>query len=279
MPRSHQFFRLPTATQHFLAGLLIAVAVFPAPVLARADPPKKAASPTFPDAVLLSGTLLSLQAGNFDGGGAYGAIRGFGDFGVGTTEHLGGEVVGFDGAFFCINADGAVTKLRDTDRMPYFALKRFVPDQPKLTVRDENDAQVTRRLSEAFAPDDVYAVKITGTFARISLRCVREQKPPYSTLDDALKDKPGLFEKTQIRGTIVGFRTPRYLGVLQAPEFHFHFIAADRSIGGHALAFTIADAVVESDRAEGIIVLTPKRPAKSGSNLSEFLDAKQTLPK
>src|SRR5215211_6932627 len=43
-----------------------------------------------------------------------------------------------------------------------------------------------------------------------------------------------------LAGSLVGFRFPRYAQGLNAAGYHFHFITADRSAGGHVLEFRLA---------------------------------------
>jgi acetolactate decarboxylase len=40
-----------------------------------------------------------------------------------------------------------------------------------------------------------------------------------------------------IRGTLVGFRCPAYVGGVNVPGYHLHFITEDKMSGGHVLGF------------------------------------------
>jgi acetolactate decarboxylase len=53
---------------------------------------------------------------------------------------------------------------------------------------------------------------------------------------DALANQPE-FELRNVRGTLVGFRCPAYIGGVNVPGYHLHFITEDRMAGGHVLGF------------------------------------------
>ena len=60
------------------------------------------------------------------------------------------------------------------------------------------------------------------------------QRKPYPPLVEAVKHQP-TFEFHDVRGSLVGFRFPDYIGGLNVSGYHFHFITEDRSAGGHLL--------------------------------------------
>ena len=55
------------------------------------------------------GTLDALIDGRFDGDTTIGELLAHGDLGLGTVQHLGGELVVLDGDAFVIDADGRAT--------------------------------------------------------------------------------------------------------------------------------------------------------------------------
>jgi acetolactate decarboxylase len=63
---------------------------------------------------------------------------------------------------------------------------------------------------------------------------VPRQHKPYPPLVEAVKYQP-TFEFHDVRGSLVGFRFPDYVGGLNVSGYHFHFITEDRSAGGHLL--------------------------------------------
>lgn len=62
-----------------------------------------------------------------------------------------------------------------------------------------------------------------------------KQKQPYSPLSNVVSQQQIVFELRNVRGTLVGFRMPRYLKSVNQAGYHFHFITSDRRAGGHLL--------------------------------------------
>ena len=83
-------------------------------------------------------------------------------------------------------------------------------------------------------PNVFVAVKIKGTFEYIKTRSVPAQKKPYPLLSEIIKIQP-IFERQQIKGTLVGFRTPSFSAGLNPVGYHLHFLSEDKSMGGHLL--------------------------------------------
>ena len=50
-------------------------------------------------------------------------------FGLGTFEHLDGEMVVLDGDIYQVRADGSVQRRRDNFRIPFAVVSRFQPDE------------------------------------------------------------------------------------------------------------------------------------------------------
>jgi acetolactate decarboxylase len=50
-----------------------------------------------------------------------------------------------------------------------------------------------------------------------------------------------------VRGTLIGFRSPAFVKGINVPGYHLHFLADDRSSGGHVLDFEMSKGVLEID--------------------------------
>jgi acetolactate decarboxylase len=75
---------------------------------------------------------------------------------------------------------------------------------------------------------------VDGRFEYVKTRSVPRQHKPYPPLVEVVKDQP-TFELHDVSGSLVGFRFPDYAQGLNVSGYHFHFITADRSAGGHVL--------------------------------------------
>jgi acetolactate decarboxylase len=78
------------------------------------------------------------------------------------------------------------------------------------------------------------AIRVDGSFEYVKTRSVPRQHKPYPPLVEVVKDQP-TFELHDVSGSMVGFRFPDYAQGLNVSDYHFHFITADRSAGGHVL--------------------------------------------
>src|ERR1700716_3234411 len=73
-------------------------------------------------------TISALLDGVYDGDATVADILRHGDFGLGTFNHLDGEMVILDGVCYRLRADGTATRAAGTDRTPFAAVTRFHTD-------------------------------------------------------------------------------------------------------------------------------------------------------
>jgi acetolactate decarboxylase len=73
---------------------------------------------------------------------------------------------------------------------------------------------------------------------------VQAQSKPYRDLVAIAKEQH-TWTHEDIEGTLVGIRSPGYIGAMNVSGYHWHFISADRQVGGHVLA-----AEVDRDRVD-----------------------------
>ena len=73
-------------------------------------------------------TIGALLDGVYDGDVTVAEILRHGDFGLGTFNHLDGEMVVLDGVCYRVRADGTATRADPTDRSPFAAVTRFHAD-------------------------------------------------------------------------------------------------------------------------------------------------------
>src|SRR5215510_6909625 len=73
-------------------------------------------------------TATALVEGIYQGAVRVGTLREHGDLGLGTLEHLYGEMVIVDGQFFQVRSDGSVRECGDDVLTPFAVITRFAPD-------------------------------------------------------------------------------------------------------------------------------------------------------
>ena len=185
-------------------------------------------------------TMNAILDGVYDGEVTYAELAEHGDFGLGTFNHLDGEMVAVDGSFFHLRADGGATPVDPRERTPFAAVTFFEADTAHRLDDPLGRAEVEAEV-ERLAPSGnlFYALRVDGSFARVVTRTVPMQTPPYRPLTEVTAEEP-ITTFTDVEGVLVGFRTPDYAQGIGIAGYHLHFITAARDGGGHVLDFALA---------------------------------------
>jgi acetolactate decarboxylase len=209
------------------------------------------------DVLFQCSTIDALFQGLYDGEVTFGELRSHGDFGLGTFHRLDGEMVGLEGRFFQVRADGSVHPVPDTAKTPFAAVTFFEPDLT-LPLRDGMSlAEVEEHLDACVPTKNIfYAVAIEGLFRYVKTRSVPAQTKPYPLLRDVAASQP-TFSLSDVRGTMVGFRCPSYVKGVNVPGYHFHFIDEGKSAGGHVLEIRTGEATARVDFTSGFALELP----------------------
>jgi acetolactate decarboxylase len=158
-----------------------------------------------------------------------------GDFGLGTLDHLDGELIVLDGRAYQVRGDGAVVEVGSDRSTPFAIVTPFEPDGGFPCPRVGNLSDLDARLDDALGrKDNFLAVRVDGRFAAITLRSVHRQEPPFRPLGDVVKGQ-SVWTHAEVSGTLVGVRSPTWVGGLNGPGYHWHFLSDDRTVGGHVL--------------------------------------------
>jgi len=197
-------------------------------------------------ALYIYSTIDALLSGAYDGELTVKQLVSKGDFGLGTYNRLDGEMLVLGGVPYHFTADGSVTVAKPDDKIPLAYVLPFKP-----TIRFVMEGKTTAMtLTNIEAAIDArlpnknlfYAVDVTGQFTGITTRAIAAQVRPYRPLAELVKTQV-LFPKASATGTMVGIRSPAFSKGVSVPGWHWHFISADRSYGGHVLAIGLVDAV------------------------------------
>ncbi len=180
-------------------------------------------------------TINALLDEIYDGNMTFGELSRHGDLGLGTFNNLDGEMIGMDGEFYQIKADGVAYPVNDSMKTPFAVVTFFESDETKELDNSVNYDQLKLLLNSMLPTENIfYAFKIEGTFEYIKARSVPGQKKPYSPLVEIVKNQP-IFEFHDVKGTLVGSWFPGYMKGINVPGYHFHFITEDKKAGGHLL--------------------------------------------
>ena len=213
------------------------------------------------DTLFQLSTINALMDGIYDGEMTYKEVKQKGDFGIGTFNALDGEMVAVNGGFYQITSDGAVHSVSPSMKTPFAAVTFFNADQTVSIAEPSSLDQLKSLIDPRLPTKNVfYAIKIEGLFSRIKLRSVPKQEKPYPPLADVIKTQP-TFEYQNIKGTIVGLYCPQYAEGINVPGYHFHFISADRTKGGHVLECETRNGTISIDDTTGLHVVLLKTDA------------------
>ena len=181
-------------------------------------------------------TIDSLLEGKYEGDVSFAELEGNGDFGLGTFDALDGEMICLDGTFYQVRADGRAYAVDGKARTPFAVVTLFEPDFSRRLSIQMGFEGLCDYVDGVIGGGAVCAaIRVDGSFEYVKkTRSVPRQRKPYPPLVEVVKDQP-TFELHDVSGSLVGFRFPDYAQGLNVSGYHFHFITADRSAGGHVL--------------------------------------------
>lgn len=196
--------------------------------------------------------LDSLSMGQYKGKTTYDALKNFGDFGLGTFNYIDGEMVGVDGQFYQVKADGRVSLVKKSLRTPFAVVTHFDKDlEFKIDQRMSLSNLLDFLSSKLKSPNGYYAIRVDGAFERVQTRSVHRQQKPFPPLSDVVAGQV-TFKLEEVQGTMVGYYLPEEVEGKNAKGYHFHFLTADREAGGHLLDGIIKKGVVSIDVSSGL---------------------------
>ncbi len=194
--------------------------------------------------------LQSLTQGYYDGIIKVSELREHGDIGIGTFEGVNGEMIVLDGTVYQALGDGSVQKADDNETVP-FSNVTFFDSDVKEEISDIKDINALKEaLDKTVAKNgkNMFCfVKLNGEFKKMNVRSELKQEKPYKSLDKALATDQREFNYDNIKGTVVALYCPDYMGGLNTPGWHFHFISDDKTKGGHILELAFDSAQAEYD--------------------------------
>lgn len=221
-------------------------------------------------ALYQTSTMSALLDGIYDGDVTIAELLDHGDFGLGTFNHLDGEMVINAGTCFHLFSNGEAQVARSDELTPFAAVTWFEPDFTidlhTAASRTELLAQVDERLS---SENLFHAIRVTGSFSTVSTRTAARQEAPYPPLTEAT-DSESLRTVAAVRGVVLGFRAPDYEQGVAVAGYHLHFLDDERTSGGHVLDFVLEQGLVEISTLSEIHLSLPT----SGPFLTADLQAK-----
>ena len=194
--------------------------------------------------------LQSLTQGYYDGIIKVSELKEHGDIGIGTFEGVNGEMLVLDGTVYQALGDGTVQEAADDETVPFSNVTFFESDVKEEIsgIKDINTLKdALTKTVENNGKNMFCFVKLSGKFKTMNVRSEIKQEKPYKTLDVALATDQREFNYENVKGTVVALYCPDYMGGLNTPGWHFHFISDDKTKGGHILELAFDSAEAEYD--------------------------------
>jgi acetolactate decarboxylase len=213
-------------------------------------------------------TMAALLDGIYDGEMTIAELLTHGDFGLGTFNHLDGEMVVLDGVCHHLRSDGSASVADPGDRTPFAAVTWFTPETTIPMPGPAGHDVVIAVIDEAIKTTNLMqAIRIDGTFSHVKTRTVAAQTPPYPPLTTATADEP-ISEFREAAGTLAGYRTPDYEQGISVAGYHLHFIDQARAHGGHALDFGLSHGQIAISTSSDLHLSLPRTDAFLKANMS-----------
>lgn len=182
------------------------------------------------NAVYLSAPVDALMKGCYQENTTIGELKRHGNFGLGTFNDLDGEMMMLDGTVYQLKEDGFAHEVSDSAETPFSCVTFFSPTTVEAIEQDLDYVGFKNLLERLMPSQNMFsAVRIEGEFSAVRVWTVPKQEAwrPISEV------KPKVFEYQDVRGTLAGFFTPRFIKSLLHPGYHLHFLTEDRLHGGH----------------------------------------------
>lgn len=236
-----------------------AAAILALASLVRCSPP--VALPERGGAAIVQTSIINaLMLGRYDGVTPVADLLGSGDFGLGTVDRLDGELIILDGRAYQARGDGSVVDASGTTT-PFAVVTPFeedgsLPCPPSRRLADlEAALDATLPWKNSFV-----AIRIEADLEAITIRSVPRQEPPYRPLEEVSRGQ-SVWAREEVKGTLLGIRSPAWVGGLSVPGHHWHFLSAGRDLGGHVLDVRVrAGTVRYAVRREWRILLPDDSP-------------------
>lgn len=194
-----------------------------------------------------AGFAAGFIGGLYDSFYPYKQLLKHGDFGIGAPGKLDGELLLLNGKIYQTQSTGKTTQIADTGKTPYAVVCFFKPSKVYKKTGSLNKAALFSYLDSLLTNvNGIYAIHIKGKFGLVKTRAFPPVDKPYLPLA-AMLDRQHFFTHTAIDGDLVGYRIPALMEGAHISGYHFHFLSADKTAGGHMIDVTAEDITIEVD--------------------------------
>ncbi|WP_426278608.1 acetolactate decarboxylase [Chryseobacterium sp. S-02] len=188
----------------------------------------------------------AMRRGIYEGTHTVKELKTHGDFGLGTFNHLNGELIALDEIIYRIPPSGKVEVASEDLKSPFTSLTFFKADLEKTIVFTGSLEELEEKILEILDTQNLpYAIKIETVFSNIRVGGADPISASDTTeLATLMKVRPQ-YKSENIKGTMVGYFTPSLLSNVDLSPFHFHFISEDKKFAGHLMSGQFKNAEIK----------------------------------
>jgi acetolactate decarboxylase len=195
-----------------------------------------------------AGYASAFIGGLYDAWYPYKKLHQHGDFGLGAPAKLDGELIMLNGKLYKTQFTGKTSPVSDAEETPYAVVCFFKVAKVYKPTGQLTKAALFKYMDSVLTNQNgIYAIHIKGNFKYVKTRAFPPvQQKPYVPLA-AMLDKQHFFEFNSIKGDMVGYKLP---GMMEGPHiagYHFHFLSADKTSGGHIIDVVADGITIEVD--------------------------------
>jgi acetolactate decarboxylase len=200
-----------------------------------------------------------LLDGGFDGVATLAEALAGGDHGLGTVDHLDGELVVVDGEPWRVDWHGTAELMPPETRTP-FAIVSTLESPMTQRIQDVDLDQVKIIVEQLVGdPGAIVSVRLEGSFNRVLVRSVKPQVPPYRTYAEVCAADEVRWEHIPFYGVFVGFRFPELEPGLAIAGLHLHGLDNLRTTGGHNYELHVRDAKLSIGVSRDVVMHLPDK--------------------
>ena len=185
-----------------------------------------------------------------------------GDIGLGTFEHVNGEMIVVDGICYQAQDDGSAYPIDGGMGVP-FAVVGAIRNPVCFDLQDVSSLESLKKklnlkVEEGFGLNSVHLARIDGTFGCVRARSESPYHSHHVELKEILKDRQEDFTFENISGTLVSIYFPDYLESINTPGWQFHFLSDDKREGGQVFDIGFTSGKCSLQKMNRIDIQLPK---------------------
>lgn len=211
------------------------------------------------DNLYSAGYASAFIGGLYDAWYPYKNLHQHGDFGLGAPARLDGELIMLDGKLYKTQYTGKTSAINEAGETPYAVVCFFKAKQVFRPGKQLTKAALFKYMDSILTNQNgIYAIHIGGNFKYIKTRAFPPVvQKPYVPLA-AMLDRQHFFEFNEIKGDLVGYKIPALMEGAHISGYHFHFLSADKSSGGHIIDVIADDVTIEVDTLNSYTMELPQ---------------------